>query len=57
MESTSNSRVINVRCAGNDCPRYDNKVWAESIDRIVSLNGRVVKGKDLKVDSLKRGDE
>ena len=51
------ARSISILSIGNQSSRYDGKVWQESIDSIIEVNGELVDGKSLDRDYLKDGDK
>lgn len=50
-------RYIYVLSVDNGSHLYDGKVWCESIDNIISLNGVLVNGRSLGLGCIKKGDK
>ena len=51
------SRFTNVLCVENESPHYDRRVWQETVDSIVELNGAKADGRELNRKDLKVGDK
>ena len=47
--------LVPIRCKGNDCKKYDDKVWWEDIKTIVQLNNQAVD--NLHKCDIKNGDQ
>ena len=47
--------LVPIRCQGNDCKKYDDKVWWEDVKTIVQVDNKVVD--NLHKSDLKNGDQ